>query len=106
VSARAVAAAILGAPAVGPDLPYAWSDAFGLRLQQVGGPPPVGAELVLHAWADGFEASYRIGGELRCAVVANRPQRMASLRRELGRMWAREFGENAECGREKGTSPR
>jgi NADPH-dependent 2,4-dienoyl-CoA reductase/sulfur reductase-like enzyme len=106
VSARAVAAAILGAPAVGPDLPYAWSDAFGWRLQLVGGPPPVGAELVLHAWADGFEGSYRIGGELCCAVVANHPQRMASLRRELGPTWEHKFGENPGYGRETGTSPR
>ena len=106
VGARAVAAAILGAPAVGPDLPYAWSDAFGLRLQQVGGPPPAEAELVLDTGEDGFEGSYRIGGKLRCAVVANRPQRMASLRRELGPTWATEFGENVGYGRATGTTPR
>jgi NADPH-dependent 2,4-dienoyl-CoA reductase/sulfur reductase-like enzyme len=106
VGARAAAAAILGAPAVGPDLPYAWSDAFGWRLQQVGGPPPAEAELVLQTCEDGFEASYRIGGELRCAVVANQPQRMASLRRELGPAWAIKFGENVGYGRATGTAPR
>jgi NADPH-dependent 2,4-dienoyl-CoA reductase/sulfur reductase-like enzyme len=104
--ARAVAAAILGAPAVPPELPYAWSDAFGIRLQLVGGPAPPGAELALHAWAGGFEGSYRVGGELRCAVVANRPQRMASLRRELGSTWARDFGDTVGYGRATGTAPR
>jgi NADPH-dependent 2,4-dienoyl-CoA reductase/sulfur reductase-like enzyme len=104
--ARAVAVAILGAPAVAPELPYAWSDAFGVRLQQVGGAPPPGAELVLETWDGGFEGSYRVGGELRCAVVANRPQRMATLRRELGSTWARDFGDTVGYGRATGTAPR
>ena len=39
--ARAVAAAILGRAPVRPQIPYARSYAFGLRLEVLGGPPPV-----------------------------------------------------------------
>ena len=58
-NAQAVAAAILGTRPPPAQLPYSWSDSFGLRLQQIGGPPPPGAELTLDASPDGFEASYR-----------------------------------------------
>jgi 3-phenylpropionate/trans-cinnamate dioxygenase ferredoxin reductase subunit len=104
--AQAVAAAITGAPAPPPEIPYAWSDAFGLRLQQVGGSPPVGAELVLDSCSDGFEASYLIGGELCCAVTGNRPQRAAAARRELAATWMQRLGETADHGLATSTTSR
>jgi 3-phenylpropionate/trans-cinnamate dioxygenase ferredoxin reductase subunit len=95
-SAQAVAAAILGTRPPPAQIPYSWSDSFGLRLQQIGGPPPPGAELTLDASPDGFEASYRIDGKLQCAVVGNRPQRVASIRRELGETWDRHLDETVD----------
>ena len=96
--ARAVAAAILGAPALPAQIPYAWSDAFGLRIQQVGGPPPAGAALELDGCAEGFEARFHVDGELRCAVVGNRPRRMLELRRELSRSWSLDLVDTAHRG--------
>jgi 3-phenylpropionate/trans-cinnamate dioxygenase ferredoxin reductase subunit len=87
--ARAVATAILGAPAPPSQIPFAWSDAFDVRVQHVGGPPPIGATLELDASAGDFEACFRIGGELRCAIVGNRPRRMLELRREITSSWSR-----------------
>jgi NADPH-dependent 2,4-dienoyl-CoA reductase/sulfur reductase-like enzyme len=104
--ARGVAAAILGAPSLPSQIPYAWSDAFGLRIQQVGGPPPAGAALELAAFEDGFEARFHVDGELRCAVVGNRPRRMLELRRELSRSWSLDLVDTAGHGLATGSQPR
>ena len=104
--AQAVAAAVLGAPPPAHSVPYAWSDAFGLRIQQVGGAPPPGAELVLDTSADDFEASYLVDGEVCCVVTGNRPQRAASARRELAASPRHDFGETADHGLATSTAPR
>jgi 3-phenylpropionate/trans-cinnamate dioxygenase ferredoxin reductase component len=81
--AAAIAHAILGRERPYDDVPYFWSDQFGLRLQHVG-----------HAeeWAaveiDGtelsFTARYLDGrGRLVAALLANRPREVGQLRREL-----------------------
>jgi 3-phenylpropionate/trans-cinnamate dioxygenase ferredoxin reductase component len=81
--AAAVAAAILGDERPHAEIPYFWSDQFGLRLQHVG-----------HAedWArvelegDGTEFSARYldrSGRLVAALLANRPREAGALRREL-----------------------
>jgi 3-phenylpropionate/trans-cinnamate dioxygenase ferredoxin reductase subunit len=81
--AAAVAHAILGRPRPYDDVPYFWSDQFGLRLQHVGH---------AHGWdeveierdEDSFCARFldredRLVG----ALVANRPREVGALRREL-----------------------
>ena len=81
--AAAVAHAILGRSRPYDDLPYFWSDQFGLRLQHVGHP---------HGWEtteiEGDESSFcvrfhdadrRVVG----ALVANRPREVGALRREV-----------------------
>jgi NADPH-dependent 2,4-dienoyl-CoA reductase/sulfur reductase-like enzyme len=81
--AVAVAHAILGESRPYDDLPYFWSDQFGLRLQHVGHP---------HGWAtttlEGDDSSFCVrfgdaGGRLVGALVANRPAEVGRLRREL-----------------------
>ena len=81
--AAAVAHAILGRPRPYDDLPYFWSDQFGLRLQHVGHP---------HGWetteVEGDESSFCVrfhDGERRLlgALVANRPREIGALRREV-----------------------
>ncbi len=105
--ARAVAAAILGTAPVRPDVPYASSDAFGLHLQVLGGPPPRGAELSLEAAGpEGFAVSYRRGGTICCAVIGNHPQRAAGLRRELAVAWKGNLGETSDDGLAAHTTPR
>jgi NADPH-dependent 2,4-dienoyl-CoA reductase/sulfur reductase-like enzyme len=95
----AAARRILGLPPVPPQLPYAWSDQFRLRLQVVGTPRP-GHRLELDGGADSFAARYvDAWGRTRAAVLANRPAEAAALRRELpvsglafahaGRTWHR-----------------
>jgi 3-phenylpropionate/trans-cinnamate dioxygenase ferredoxin reductase component len=81
--AAAVANAILGEALPYDDLPYFWSDQFGLRLQHVGHP---------HGWEvtdiEGDPNSFCVrfhdgGGRLVGGLVANRPGDVGALRREL-----------------------
>jgi 3-phenylpropionate/trans-cinnamate dioxygenase ferredoxin reductase component len=81
--AAAVAHAILGRTRPYDDLPYFWSDQFGLRLQHVGHP---------HGWAttevEGDQTSFCVRfhdleGRLLGALVANRPREIGPLRREV-----------------------
>jgi 3-phenylpropionate/trans-cinnamate dioxygenase ferredoxin reductase component len=81
--AAAVAHAILGRPRPYDDLPYFWSDQFGLRLQHVGHP---------HGWetteVEGDESSFCVRfhdqqRNLLGALVANRPRDIGPLRREV-----------------------
>jgi 3-phenylpropionate/trans-cinnamate dioxygenase ferredoxin reductase component len=81
--AASVAHAILGRSRPYDDLPYFWSDQFGLRLQHVGQP---------HGWEttelEGDESSFRVRfhdveGRLLGALVANRPREVGALRREV-----------------------
>lgn len=101
--ARAVAAAILGRAPVRPQIPYARSYAFGLRLEVLGGPPPVRAELSLEAGDDGFAVSYRVGGALCCAVTANRA---TSAGRGRAVAWERNLRETSDDGLATHTPPR
>ena len=79
----AVARAILGRSAPADDVPYFWSDQFGLRLQHVGG----GAQwerVDLEGTPESFTARYRArDGSLAAVLLANRPQEVAVARREL-----------------------
>ena len=62
---------------------YFWSDQFGLRLQHIGGDEPW-AEITLDGTPDAFTARYvSADGRLVAALLANRPQHAASLRREI-----------------------
>jgi 3-phenylpropionate/trans-cinnamate dioxygenase ferredoxin reductase component len=81
--ATAVAHAILGRERPYDDLPYFWSDQFGLRLQHVGHPSgPTSTEI--DGDADSFTARYRDPqGRLVAALAANRPRDVGPLRREL-----------------------
>jgi 3-phenylpropionate/trans-cinnamate dioxygenase ferredoxin reductase component len=81
--AAAVAHAILGRTRPHDDLPYFWSDQFGLRLQHVGHP---------HGWEttelEGDESSFCVRfhdgrRNLLGALVANRPREIGALRREV-----------------------
>jgi 3-phenylpropionate/trans-cinnamate dioxygenase ferredoxin reductase component len=81
--AASVAHAILGRTRPYDDLPYFWSDQFGLRLQHVGHP---------HGWetteVEGDESSFcvrfhDVEGRLLAALVANRPREVGALRREV-----------------------
>jgi len=81
--AAAVAHAILGRERPHDELPYFWSDQFGLRLQHVGH---------AHSWAavelEGDESSYTAryldeDGRPLAGLLANRPREVGPLRREL-----------------------
>ena len=81
--AAAAAHAILGRTRPYDDLPYFWSDQFGLRLQHVGHP---------HGWEttelEGDEGSFCVRfhdaqRRLLGALVANRPREVGALRREV-----------------------
>ena len=81
--AAAVAHAILGRERPHDDLPYFWSDQFGLRLQHVGH---------AHEWAavelEGDESSFAAryldrAGRPLAGLLANRPREVGLLRREL-----------------------
>ena len=79
----AVARTILGRERPHDDVPYFWSDQFGLRLQYVG-----------HAstwdWVEidgddeSFVARYFAHRRLLAVLLANRPHEVGALRRELG----------------------
>jgi len=79
----AVARAILGDPTPFDDLPYVWSDQFGLRLQLVGRPEP-GDRVELEGGPESFTARYLSpDGRLRAGLLANRPAEVAALHRLL-----------------------
>ena len=62
---------------------YFWSDQFGLRLQHIGGDEPW-AEITLDGTPDAFTARYvSADGHLVAALLGNRPEHAASLRREI-----------------------
>lgn len=62
---------------------YFWSDQFGLRLQHMGGDEPW-AEITLDGTPDAFTARYHSAdGRLVAALLANRPEHAAPLRREI-----------------------
>ncbi len=81
--ATAVAHAILGRERPYDELPYFWSDQFGLRLQHVGhaeGPTTT----AIDGEAGSFTARYRDPeGRLVAALAVNRPREVGPLRREL-----------------------
>jgi 3-phenylpropionate/trans-cinnamate dioxygenase ferredoxin reductase component len=81
--AAAVARAILGEERPYDDLPYFWSDQFGLRLQHVGHADEWTAAEI-EGESDSFTARYvdRDGRPL-AALLANRPREVAAFRREL-----------------------
>ena len=81
--AAAVAHAILGRERPYDDLPYFWSDQFGLRLQHVGHAEEW-ASVEIEGDADCFAARYldRRGRPL-AVLLANRPRQVGAVRREL-----------------------
>ncbi|MGH3045595.1 MAG: oxidoreductase C-terminal domain-containing protein [Gaiellaceae bacterium] len=81
--AAAVAHALLGRERPYDDLPYFWSDQFGLRLQHVGHADDWAA-VEIEGTPDSFTARY-VGrdGRLLAALLANRPREVGALRREL-----------------------
>jgi 3-phenylpropionate/trans-cinnamate dioxygenase ferredoxin reductase component len=81
--AASVARAILGREAPYDDLPYFWSDQFGLRLQHVGHAEEWTA-VELDGSSDSFSVRYLDQqGELVAALLANRPREVGAIRREL-----------------------
>jgi hypothetical protein len=81
--AAAVARTILGEEVAHNDVPFFWSDQFGLRLQYVG----FASEwdrIEIEEDGDTFSVRYLDQEErLLAALVANRPSEIAALRREL-----------------------
>jgi 3-phenylpropionate/trans-cinnamate dioxygenase ferredoxin reductase component len=82
-SAASTARVLLGLKPLPPAPSFFWSDQFGLRLQLVGSPR--GSTVVeLDGSGERFTARYRAAnGRLVAALTANRPEEIASLRREL-----------------------
>ncbi len=81
--AASVARAILGREQPYDDLPYFWSDQFGLRLQHVGHAEEWAA-VEIEGDSDSFTARYLDGeGRPLAALLANRPREVAAVRREL-----------------------
>ena len=81
--AAAVAHAILGNKRPYDDLPYFWSDQFGLRLQHVGHAEDWDA-VELDGAPDSFTARYLdLAGRPLAALAVNRPRDVGALRREL-----------------------
>jgi NADPH-dependent 2,4-dienoyl-CoA reductase/sulfur reductase-like enzyme len=81
--AAAVAHAILGHERPYDDLPYFWSDQFGLRLQHVGHAEAWDA-VELEGDEESFVARYvDLAGRPLAALAANRPREIGALRREL-----------------------
>jgi NADPH-dependent 2,4-dienoyl-CoA reductase/sulfur reductase-like enzyme len=78
-----VAHAITGADRPHDDVPYFWSDQFGLRLQHVGHAESWDA-VEVDGEPDCFSARYLDReGRLLSALLVNRPREVAGLRREL-----------------------
>ncbi len=81
--AAVVARTILGEESVHDDVPFFWSDQFGLRLQYVGFASGW-ANIEIEDDGETFSARYFDQDErLLAALVANRPSEIAALRREL-----------------------
>jgi 3-phenylpropionate/trans-cinnamate dioxygenase ferredoxin reductase subunit len=81
--AAAVARTILGEESVHDDVPFFWSDQFGLRLQYVGFASEW-ESIEVEDDGDTFSVRYLDQEErLLAALVANRPGEIAALRREL-----------------------
>ena len=78
-----MARAILGEPTPYRDLPYFWSDQFGLRLQLVG--DRTGAVTTeLDGDGNSFSARYLDqSGRPLAVLLANRGAKVAAARREL-----------------------
>ena len=77
------ARSVLGLPLPAPQPHYVWSDQFGLRLQVVGSPRP-DDPYVLDGDGDSFAVRYLDpNGDVRAALLANRPAEAAALRRRL-----------------------
>jgi 3-phenylpropionate/trans-cinnamate dioxygenase ferredoxin reductase subunit len=80
--AAAVAHAILGDDRPYDEVPYFWSDQFGLRLQHVGH-AEAPASIEIEGEPESFTAHYRdADGRLLAALTANRPGDIGALRRE------------------------
>ncbi len=78
-----VARAILGDPKLFDDVPYVWSDQFGMRLQLIGRPEP-GDSVDLDGDDASFTATYVANdGCVSATLLANRPSEAATLRRAL-----------------------
>ena len=81
--AASVAHAILGTERPHDDLPYFWSDQFGLRLQHVGHADEW-AGVEIEGGPESFAVRYvDSAGRPLAALLANRPRDVAPLRREL-----------------------
>jgi 3-phenylpropionate/trans-cinnamate dioxygenase ferredoxin reductase subunit len=81
--AAAVARTILGEETEHDDVPFFWSDQFGLRLQYVGFASEW-ARIEIDGNEDAFSVRYLDGdGRLLAALAANRRTEVAALRREL-----------------------
>jgi len=81
--AAAVARTILDEESVHDDVPFFWSDQFGMRLQHVGFASEW-ARVEIEEGTDDFSARYLDrDGRLLAALAANRPGEIAALRREL-----------------------
>jgi 3-phenylpropionate/trans-cinnamate dioxygenase ferredoxin reductase subunit len=81
--AAAVARTILGEESAHDDVPFFWSDQFGLRLQYVGFASEW-ESIEVEDDGDTFSVRYLDQEErLLAALVANRPGEIAALRREL-----------------------
>ena len=81
--AGAVARTILGHEHPYDDLPYFWSDQFGLRLQHVGHAEEWDS-VELDGGPDSFAVRYLDRqGRLLAALLANRPREVAAMRRDL-----------------------
>lgn len=82
----AVARTILDEPEPYDDIPYFWSDQFGLRLQHVGHPDGW-ARVELNGESDSFSARYyREDGCLVAALLVNRRAEVGAARRELAEL--------------------
>jgi NADPH-dependent 2,4-dienoyl-CoA reductase/sulfur reductase-like enzyme len=81
--ATAVAHAILGQDAPYDDLPFFWSDQFGLRLQHVGH-AETWNRVELEGDSDSFSVRYLAAdGQTVAMLLANRPRDIGAARREL-----------------------
>ncbi len=81
--ATAVASAILGEAHPYVDLPYFWSDQFGLRLQMVGSTDGW-TRVELEGHPASFRARYADDeGRTIAVLLANRPREIGAARREL-----------------------
>lgn len=78
-----VARTILGEPVPYRELPYFWSDQFGLRLQMVGD-RTTAVTTEVEGGEDSFSARYLdASGRVAAVLLANRGTQVAEVRREL-----------------------